>query len=132
MQQDQKQSNEERVKALSDLYARAREKIRAAGGMKTSKQAIKEIIHENRQNCRQALEEMIAAEEDEGNRAVLHYWKNLPPRQIVNEIDIAIASYLKRVQRTDPDFVLFKNEHHRKNPAEFDALLQDLKRKGLM
>lgn len=34
---------EERVKALRNLYARAREKIKAAGGMKTTQQVIEEI-----------------------------------------------------------------------------------------
>ena len=101
--------------------------------MKTTKQALQEIMHEAHQNYQQALEEMIAAEEDDENRAVLQHWKNnLSLAQIVGEIDISIANYLKGVQQTDPDFVFFKYEHHRKNPEEFDALLQDLKRKGLM
>jgi hypothetical protein len=67
------------------------------------------------------------------NRAILQYWKdNLSPAQIVDEIDISIANYLKRVQKTDPDFVFFKYEQHRKNPGEFDKMLQELRQKGLM
>jgi hypothetical protein len=130
---DQKLSNEERVKVLSDLYARAREKIRQAGGMKTTRQAMDEIMQEAHQKYRQALDEMIATEEDEDNRAVLQRWKkDLSPAQVLNEIDISIAWYLKEVQKTDPSFYWFKLENHPDDPQKFDELLQDLKMKGLM
>ena len=81
---------------------------------------------------RQALDDMITTEEDDDNRAVLQHWKkDLSPAQIVNEIDISIASYLKEVQKTDPRFYWFKQKNHPDDPEKFDALLQDLKRKGL-
>src|SRR5688500_10421253 len=120
------------LKPHRNLYARAREKIRAAGGMKTTKQALQEIIREAHQNARQVLEEMIAAEEDDGNRVTLMRWRSLSPAEVMQEIDRSIAGYLKEVAKTDPDFVLFRHDHHRSNPADFDLLLKQLRKKGLM
>jgi hypothetical protein len=58
--------------------------------------------------------------------------RNLPAEQVLNEIDIAIASYLKEVQKTDPGLELFRYDHHKQDPTEFGELLQELKRKGFL
>jgi hypothetical protein len=123
---------DKRLAALSEVFARARDRIRSCGGLMTTQQAIRELVQEDEQNYRQALEQMIAEEEDEDNRAVLEQWRNLSTEHVIHEIDIAVASYLKRVQQTDPDFIFLKYEHHRSNPADFDNMLLQLKQKGLM
>jgi hypothetical protein len=118
--------------ALSELYERAREHIRAKHGMETTEQALEAMLKEAIEEARKGLDELIATETNDHNRKVLEEWKKLPPEQIANEMDIAIADYLKKVQKTDPDFTLFKLENHKDNPAEFEDLLRELKKKGLM
>jgi|SRR5688572_29369797 hypothetical protein len=44
---------------------------------------------------------MIRTEEDANNRAVLEHWRNLSPSEVIQQIEISIANYLREVQKND-------------------------------
>lgn len=118
---------------MDEVYAPVRERMRQRRGMVTAQDALQEITWEDAENVSQALEEMIATEEDPHNKTVLEEWRNLPPDQLQHQIDISFANCLKNtVEPTDPRFYWHKLAYHPDNPKQFDLLLQDLKRKGLM
>lgn len=128
-----------RTATLNELYERAREHIRSKHGFETTQQAFEAMLEEGKNQLKQAraksaagLEDMIVTEEDADNRKVLEIWRDLPPDQALYECQASIAEYLTRVQKTDPEFVLFKQENHKDNPGEFDELLKELRKKGFM
>jgi hypothetical protein len=133
-------SEEARQKAevMSEVYARVRERMRQRGGMVTTAQeALQQIVQEDAQNISQALEDMIAAEEEEDphNKSVLEAWRNLPPDKVLALIDNSLANYLKNeVQPTDRRFYWHKLAYHSEpeSAAKFEKMLQELKRNGLM
>ena len=51
---------EARAIALNELYRRIREKVKAAGGMKTHQQAMEEILQEAKEDYSKAVEELAA------------------------------------------------------------------------
>lgn len=121
------------MKMMSFVLERARQLIREKGGFLTTQDAIKELARKDFEHYQSLLDDLIAEENDDGkNRAVLLRWKTLPPAKVVDEISIALANYLKKVQQTDPRFYWFKLENHTNDPETFDQILAELKLKGLM
>ena len=36
---------------------------------------------------------------------MLEQWRNLSPAEVINEIEISIANYLREIQKIDPRFI---------------------------
>jgi hypothetical protein len=68
-------------------------RIRQAGGMKTTQQAIEEIVQENRIRYQEALDDAIMTEQDPDNRAALELWRALSPADPSLNYNIPINSY---------------------------------------
>jgi hypothetical protein len=129
----QDNNNNIKIAALEEVYKRARERINAKGGSMTTREAIHEIAKEDLDTYNRVFDEIIAEEDDEHNRYILQQWKEqLTPQQVVDQIDIVLAQFLKEKQKTDPRFYWFKQKQYPDNLQEFDELLKQLQRKGLM
>lgn len=128
-----------KTRALTPLYAKAREKMRetAVGEPPnvsftlTTEQAIKEVLKGAKEEINRLRESLIKSNPEVFGQ--LREFENDSPEVQVKKIDEnIIVPFLKQVQQNDPTFEQFKLAYHSNDPEKFDELLADLKRKGLM
>ena len=127
---------------LTELYIRAEEKIKAAGGMKTTEQAMKELKEEARGAYPKTVQKLAEGEPDIGK---------VPPtneemRPHVRRGYRALASHIKRARKLycsggankmidDAQFYeMFRLANHLSDEPkeEFYSMVEDLKRKKLL
>jgi hypothetical protein len=138
---------EARAATLKEMYRLAREKIKAAGGMKTQERAMEEIRQEAREKYVKAIDMLAEFEPfwanyrdkpmsfDELRKHMLRY-----DQAIAFEIKEARMKYTRTSNyRSAKELIsdemferLFKEEHQPKDPEVFDKLVADLKKKGLL
>jgi hypothetical protein len=128
--------------SLTELYIRAKEKINAAGGMKTTEQAIKELKEEARGEYPKTVQKLAEEEPDIGL---------VPPtkeemRPHIRRVDRALAAHIKRARKLycsgdankmidDAQFYeMFRLANHSLDEPkeEFYSMVEDLKRKKLL
>jgi hypothetical protein len=134
--------------ALTELHRRAREKIKAASGMKTTEQAIKEVKEETRGQHYIAVQK-LAEEQEPDIRSEKNFL--VPPtneemRHHVRRVDRALAAHIKRTRELycsgrankmmdDAQFYeMFRLANHSADEPkeEFYSMVEDLKRKKLL
>jgi hypothetical protein len=127
---------------LTELYIRAEEKIKAAGGMKATEQAMKELKEEARGEYPKTVQKLAEEEPDIGL---------VPPtkeemRPHVRRVDRALAAHIKRARKLycsggankmidDAQFYeMFRLANHSPDEPkeEFYSMVEDLKRKKLL
>jgi hypothetical protein len=127
---------------LTELYIRAEEKIKAAGGMKTTEQAMKELKEEARGEYPKTVQKLAEEEPDIG----LVPPTNEEMRPHVRRVDRALAAHIKRVRKLycsgrankmidDAQFYeMFRLANHSPDEPkeEFYSMVEDLKRKKLL
>lgn len=127
---------------LTELYIRAEEKIKAAGGMKTTEQAMKELKDEAREEYPKTVQKLAEEEPDIG----LVPPTNEELRPHVRRVDRALAAHIKRVRKLycsggankmidDAQFYeMFRLANHSPDEPkeEFYSMVEDLKRKKLL
>jgi hypothetical protein len=127
---------------LTELYIRAEEKIKAAGGMKTTEQAMKELKEEARGEYPKTVQKLAEEEPDIG----LVPPTNEEMRPHVRRVDRALAAHIKRARKLycsggpnkmidDAQFYeMFRlaNHLHDEPKEEFYSMVEDLKRKKLL
>jgi hypothetical protein len=130
---------------LTELYIRAEEKIKAAGGgMKTIEQAIKELKEGAQGEYPKTVQKL--AEEDEEPDIGLVPPTNEEMRPHVRRVDRALAAHIKRARKLycsggankmidDTQFYeMFRLANHSPDEPkeEFYSMVEDLKRKKLL
>jgi hypothetical protein len=127
---------------LTELYIRAEEKIKAAGGMKTTEQAMKELKEEARGTYPKTVQKLAEEEPDIG----LVPPTNEEMRPHVRRVDRALAAHIKRARKLycsggankmidDAQFYeMFRLANHLSDEPkeEFYSMVEDLKRKKLL
>jgi hypothetical protein len=127
---------------LTELYIRAEEKIKAAGGMKTTEQAMKELKEEARGAYPKTVQKLAEEEPDIG----LVPPTNEEMRPQVRRVDRALAAHIKRARKLycsggankmidDAQFYeMFRLANHLSDEPkeEFYSMVEDLKRKKLL
>jgi hypothetical protein len=127
---------------LTELYIRAEEKIKAAGGMKTTEQAMKELKEEARGEYPKTVQKLAEEEPDIG----LVPPTNEEMRPHVRRVDRALAAHIKRARKLycsggankmidDAQFYeMFRLANHSPDEPkeEFYSMVEDLKRKKLL
>jgi hypothetical protein len=127
---------------LTELYIRAEEKIKAAGGMKTTEQAMKELKEEARGEYPKTVQKLAEEEPDIG----LVPPTNEEMRPHVRRVDRALAAHIKRARKLycsggankmidDAQFYeMFRLANHLPDEPkeEFYSMVEDLKRKKLL
>lgn len=127
---------------LTELYIRAEEKIKAAGGMKTTEQAMKELKEEARGEYPKTVQKLAEEEPDIG----LVPPTNEEMRPHVRRVDRALAAHIKRARKLycsggankmidDAQFYeMFRLANHLSDEPkeEFYSMVEDLKRKKLL
>ena len=127
---------------LTELYIRAEEKIKAAGGMKTTEQAMKELKEEARGAYPKIVQKLAEEEPDIG----LVPPTNEEMRPHVRRVDRALAAHIKRARKLycsggankmidDAQFYeMFRLANHLSDEPkeEFYSMVEDLKRKKLL
>ena len=127
---------------LTELYIRAEEKIKAAGGMKTTQQAMKELKEEARGEYPKTVQKLAEEEPDIG----LVPPTNEEMRPHVRRVDRALAAHIKRARKLycsggankmidDAQFYeMFRLANHLPDEPkeEFYSMVEDLKRKKLL
>jgi hypothetical protein len=127
---------------LTELYIRAEEKIKAAGEMKTTEQAMKELKEEARGEYPKTVQKLAEEEPDIG----LVPPTNEEMRPHVRRVDRALAAHIKRVRKLycsggankmidDAQFYeMFRLANHSPDESkeEFYSMVEDLKRKKLL
>ena len=127
---------------LTELYVRAEEKIKAAGGMKTIEQAMKELKEEAREAYSKTVQKL--AEEEPGIGLVPLTNEEMRPH--VRRVDRALAAHIKRARKLycsvdankmidDTQFYeMFRLANHSPDEPkeEFYSMVEDLKRKKLL
>ena len=125
-----------------ELYIRAEEKVKAAGGMKTTEQAIKELKEEARVDYPKTVQKLAEEEPDIG----LAPPTNEEIRPHVRRVDRALAAHIKRARKLycsggankmidDVQFYeMFRLANHSPDEPkeEFYSMVEDLKRKKLL
>lgn len=127
---------------LTELYIRAEEKLKAAGGMKTTEQAMKELKEEARGEYPKTVQKLAEEEPDIG----LVPPTNEEMRPHVRRVDRALAAHIKRARKLycsggankmidDAQFYeMFRLANHLPDEPkeEFYSMVEDLKRKKLL
>jgi hypothetical protein len=127
---------------LTELYIRAEEKIKAAGGMKTTEHAMKELKEEARGAYPKTVQKLAEEEPDIG----LVPPTNEEMRPHVRRVDRALAAHIKRARKLycsggankmidDAQFYeMFRLANHLSDEPkeEFYSMVEDLKRKKLL
>jgi hypothetical protein len=127
---------------LTELYIRAEEKIKAADGMKTTEQAMKELKEEARGAYPKTVQKLAEEEPDIG----LVPPTNEEMRPHVRRVDRALAAHIKRARKLycsggankmidDAQFYeMFRLANHLSDEPkeEFYSMVEDLKRKKLL
>jgi len=127
---------------LTELYIRAEERIKAAGGMKTTEQAMKELKEEARGAYPKTVQKLAEEEPDIG----LVPPTNEEMRPHVRRVDRALAAHIKRARKLycsggankmidDAQFYeMFRLANHLSDEPkeEFYSMVEDLKRKKLL
>jgi hypothetical protein len=127
---------------LTELYIRAEEKIKAASGMKTTEQAMKELKEEARGEYPKTVQKLA---EDEPDIALVPP-TNEEMRPHVRRVDRALAAHIKRVRKLycsgDANkmideaqfYEMFRLANHSPDEPkeEFYSMVEDLKRKKLL
>lgn len=127
---------------LTELYIRAEEKIKAAGGMKTTEQAMKELKEEARGAYPKTVQKLAEEEPD----IDLVPPTNEEMRPHVRRVDRALAAHIKRARKLycsggankmidDAQFYeMFRLANHLSDEPkeEFYSMVEDLKRKKLL
>jgi hypothetical protein len=127
---------------LTELYIRAEEKIKAAGGMKTTEQAMKELKEEARGAYPKTVQKLA---EEEPNIGLVPP-TNEEMRPHVRRVDRALAAHIKRARKLycsggankmidDAQFYeMFRLANHLSDEPkeEFYSMVEDLKRKKLL
>ncbi len=127
---------------LTELYVRAEEKIKAAGGMKTIEQAMKELKEEAGEMYCKTVQKPAEEEPDIG----LLPLTNEEMRPHVRRVDRALAAHIKRARKLycsvdankmidDTQFYeMFRLANHSPDEPkeEFYSMVEDLKRKKLL
>ena len=127
---------------LTEVYIRAEEKIKAAGGMKTTEQAMKELKEEARGAYPKTVQKLAEEEPDIG----LVPPTNEEMRPHVRRVDRALAAHIKRARKLycsggankmidDAQFYeMFRLANHLSDEPkeEFYSMVEDLKRKKLL
>lgn len=127
---------------LTELYIRAEEKIKAAGGMKTTEQAMKEVKEEALWEYPKTVQKLAEEEPDIGlvpptNEEMGHH---------VRRVDRALAAHIKRARKLycsgganktidEAQFYeMFRLANHspEEPKEEFYSMVEDLKRKKLL
>ena len=126
-----------------ELYIRAEEKVKAAGGMKTIEQAIKELKEEAQVGCPKTVQKPAEEEQpDIGLASPI----NEEVRPHVSGVDRALAAHIKRARKLycssgdnkmidDAQFYeMFRLTNHSPDEPkeEFYSMVEDLKRKKLL
>jgi hypothetical protein len=125
-----------------ELYIRAEEKVKAAGGMKTTEQAIKELKEEAQVKYLKTVQKPAEEELDIGLAAPT----NEEMRPHVRRVDRALAAHIKRARKLycsggankridDAQFYeMFRLANHSPDEPkeEFYSMVEDLKRKKLL
>jgi hypothetical protein len=125
-----------------ELYIRAEEKVKAAGGMKTTEQAIKELKEEAQVEYPKTVQKPAEEEPDIGLAAPT----NEEMRPHVRRVDRALAAHIKRARKLycsggankridDAQFYeMFRLANHSPDEPkeEFYSMVEDLKRKKLL
>jgi hypothetical protein len=144
--------DDEKVKALALLHARARQKIREHGGLLTTNQAIEMIRKEDREKYVKAIDELAEFEpfwaqyrdkpmpDDEMQKHLRRYDEAIAfeikqaRMQYVGRGDLGLSYYRSAKDLISDEMFerMFKEEHYPNNPQEFDELVADLKKKGLL
>jgi hypothetical protein len=129
---------------LTELYIRAEEKIKAAGGMKTREQKMKELKEGAQGEYPKTVQKL--AEEDEEPDIGLVPPTNEEMRPHVRRVDRALAAHIKRARKLycsggankmidDTQFYeMFRLANHSPDEPkeEFYSMVEDLKRKKLL
>jgi hypothetical protein len=127
---------------LTELYIRAEEKIKAAGGMKTTEQAMKELKEEAQGEYPKTVQKLAEEEPD----ISLVPSTNEEMRHQVRRVDRALAAHIKRARKLycsggankmidDAQFYeMFRLANHSPDEPkeEFYSMVEDLKRKKLL
>ena len=127
---------------LTELYIRAEEKIKAAGGMKTTEQAMKELKEEAQGEYPKIVQKLSEEEAVIG----LVPTTNEEMRHHVRSVDKALAAHIKRARKLycsgganktidDTQFYeMFRLANHSSDEPkeEFYSMVEDLKRKKLL
>lgn len=127
---------------LTEVYIRSEEKIKAAGGMKTTEQAMKELKEEARGAYPKTVQKLAEEEPDIG----LVPPTNEEMRPHVRRVDRALAAHIKRARKLycsggankmidDAQFYeMFRLANHLSDEPkeEFYSMVEDLKRKKLL
>jgi hypothetical protein len=127
---------------LTELYIRAEEKIKAAGEMKTTEQAMKELKEEARGEYPKTVQKLAEEEPDIG----LVPPTNEEMRHPIRRVDRALAAHIKRARKLyrsgdankmidDAQFYeMFRLANHSPDEPkeEFYSMVEDLKRKKLL
>ena len=127
---------------LTELYIRAEEKIKGAGGMKTTEQAMKELKEEAQGEYPKTVQKLAEEEPDIG----LVPPTNEEMRPHVRRVDRALAAHIKRARKLycsggankmidDAQFYeMFRLANHSPDEPkeEFYSMVEDLKRKKLL
>lgn len=127
---------------LTELYIRAEEKIKAAGGMKTTEQAMTGLKEEARGAYPKTVQKLAEEEPDIG----LVPPTNEEMRPHVRRVDRALAAHIKRARKLycsggankmidDAQFYeMFRLANHLSDEPkeEFYSMVEDLKRKKLL
>ena len=127
---------------LTELYIRAEEKIKAAGGLKTTQQEMKELKEEAQGEYPKTVQKLAEEEPDIG----LVPSTNEEMRHQVRRVDRALAAHIKRARKLycsggankmidDAQFYeMFRLANHSPDEPkeEFYSMVEDLKRKKLL
>ena len=127
---------------LTELYIRAEEKIKAAGGMKTTQKEMKELKEEAQGEYPKTVQKLAEEEPDIG----LVPSTNEEMRHQVRRVDRALAAHIKRARKLycsggankmidDAQFYeMFRLANHSPDEPkeEFYSMVEDLKRKKLL
>jgi hypothetical protein len=127
---------------LTELYIEAEEKIKAAGGMKATEQAMKELNEEARVEYPKTVQKLAEEESDIGLVPPI----NEEMRPHVRRVDRALAAHIKRTRKLycsggankmidDAQFYeMFRLANHSPDEPkeEFYSMVEDLKRKKLL
>jgi hypothetical protein len=128
---------------LTELYIRAEEKIKTAGGMKTREQAMKELKEEEDRGESPKTVQKLA--EEEPNIGLVPP-TNEEMRHHIRRVDRALAAHIKRARKIyrsggankmidDAQFYeMFRLANHSPDEPkeEFYSMVEDLKRKKLL
>ena len=127
---------------LTELYIRVEEKIKAAGGMKTTQQEMKELKEEAQGEYPKTVQKLAEEEPDIG----LVPSTNEEMRHQDRRVDRALAAHIKRARKLycsggankmidDAQFYeMFRLANHSPDEPkeEFYSMVEDLKRKKLL